>query len=309
MAQALLFGIALSASIGGMATLIGSPPNAILAAFLRDQRQIDLNFAQWLGFGLPIALILLPIVWWLLCRVFFSLRAEEPGLKTALEEMKGRAKALGPMKREEWMVAGIFTLAAIGWIVGGFIEVPGLRWSDSMVALLAALLLFVVPVSLRAPRFLMDKTWTKKVNWEVLLLFGGGLCLATALSSSPYLHQLAELLLRFFGGRPELFLLASLFVVVVFSEIASNTATVAAFLPIVLALTSRMDLPVVPTCVALTLAGSLGFMLPVGTPPNAIVFSSGHLQMRTMIRVGLLVDVVGITVIFGAALSWFPWYW
>ena len=297
MATALLLAIAYSASIGGVGTLVGSPPNALLAAFVQDQFGIEMGFAKWMSIGLPVVLVMLPLAWLLLTRVTCPVaRRPIPG---ADEVIKAEIEALGSMSIEEKRVLAIFVLTALSWIFRPLITMvfPGMGLTDSGIALIGAFSLFIIPTGRGNGASLMN--WPRAVTlpWGVLLLFGGGLSLAGAISKS----GLADIIgggLVGLEGFPTIVLVAAVTTLIVFlTEITSNTATTAVFLPIVATLTVSVGIAPLELIVPVALAASCAFMMPVATPPNAIVFSSDMVTVAQMARAGFLLNLIAIFVI------------
>ena len=294
-APALLIGIAFAASLGGLGTLIGTPPNALTAAFLEETYGVEIGFARWLLVGLPFLVVALPFAYLLLTRWVLPIRLETlPGGRDLIE---GELERLGAVTRGERWVAAVFLLAAVLWTTSPLLEgrVPGL--SDAGIAVGAGLLLFVLPVDLRRGLFVLEWRWAERLPWGVLLLFGGGLSLASAIDRS----GLAEWMAGRFAGLAEwplLLLLAAITVVVIlFSELASNTATAAAFLPVVGALAVSAGIDPVLLVVPAGLAASGGFMLPVATPPNAIVYGTGRISVPQLARAGVLLDLLFVILV------------
>ncbi|HKY59391.1 MAG TPA: DASS family sodium-coupled anion symporter [Gemmatimonadota bacterium] len=294
-APALLIGIAFAASLGGLGTLIGTPPNALTAAFLQETYGVRIGFARWLLVGLPLLVIALPFAYLVLTRWVLRVRLETlPGGRALIE---GELQRLGPVSRGERSVAAVFLLAAVLWTTSPVLvnHLPGL--SDAGIAVGAGLLLFVLPVDLRRGVFVLEWRWAERLPWGVLLLFGGGLSLASAIDRSGLAGWMAE---RFAGsaGWPVLLLLAAVTVVVIlFSELASNTATAAAFLPVVGALAVSAGMDPVLLVVPAGLAASGGFMLPVATPPNAIVYGTGRIDVPQLVRAGVLLDLLFVILV------------
>lgn len=299
-ARALLLGLAYAASIGGVGTLVGTPPNLFLASFARDSLDVDISFVAWLGIGVPIMAVLLPVVWYLLTYVLFPPDVGSEGLASVVSDDAHRA--LGPMSRGEWATFLVFTVTALAWVfrpllddlaIGGARPLAGL--SDAGIAVMAALALFLIPVG-RGQRA-MDWETTKQVPWGILLLFGGGLSLAAAIESTglaEYLGSQAEAL----DALPAIVIVLVVTAGVVFlSELASNTATAAALLPIFAAVAPGLGMDPLALAVPTALAASLAFMMPVGTPPNAIVFGSGQVPMPDMMRAGIRANLASIVVI------------
>jgi sodium-dependent dicarboxylate transporter 2/3/5 len=305
-APALMLGIAYAATIGGMGSLIGTPPNALLAGYLRETHGIEIGFAQWFLIGLPAVAILLPIAWLMLVRVAFPF---DPGAlaghRTALRRER---ETLAPMTRGEKMVAAVFALAAVGWITRPLVQdLTGLVYSDSTIAVAAGIALFVLPVDLRRGIFLLAWRDTARLPWGVLILFGGGLALAQTIDGSGLASAIGGAATGL-AGLPLVVLLAAIGVVIVYlGELASNTAMAAVFLPVAGAAALGMGLDPRELAVAVALMASLGFMLPVATPPNAIVFGSGAVTSGQMLKAGAPLDLIGIAVVTLLALAIGPW--
>ncbi|HET7692087.1 MAG TPA: DASS family sodium-coupled anion symporter [Gemmatimonadota bacterium] len=301
LAPAVLAAIAFGAGIGGIATLIGTPPNALTAAFVLETYGIRIGFARWMAVGVPLAVIALPITYAILVRIAFRVRGGAiPGGRALIER---EVLSLGGVSRGEKIVAAAFLLAGAGWITRPILErwIPGL--SDAGIAMLAALLLFLVPVSWRRREFALDWSSAQRVPWGVIVLFGGGLSLADAIDRT----GLAAWMASAFGGlgawgMVEIIALVA-FVVILFSELASNTATAAAFLPVVGALAIATGLDPLPLVIGAGLAASGGYMLPVATPPNAIVYGTGRITVPQLVRAGALLDLLFFVLVsVGAAL-------
>ena len=294
-AISLMLGIAYAASIGGLATLIGTPPNALLAAFMRESYDVEVGFAQWMAVGLPLVVIALPLSWLVLTKVVFPIRITEiPGGTQAIRDAYD---SLGPISRAERSVAVIFVVTAVLWITRPLLDarIPGL--SDTSIAIAAALATFIVPVSLKEGEFLMDWQTAERLPWGVLLLFGGGLALAGAITAT----GLAEWIGAAMAGLqawPLLLTVVLLTTVIIFlTELTSNTATAAAFLPLVASLAIGLGENPLLLLVPAALAASCAFMLPVATPPNAIVYGSGYVTIPQMARAGIWLNMLFIALI------------
>lgn len=302
LALCLLLGVAYAASIGGIGTLIGTPPNLFLASFIRDEMGVEISFVRWMGVALPLVVLFVPIVWLLMTRVFYPLGARpiEGGVAVTREAYA----QLGPMRRGEWATLCVFVLAAIGWLTRSLlarIELFGLRplagLTDTGIAIGAALLLFVIPVDVRTRRFVMNWKTAVRLPWGILILFGGGLSLAAAIKG----NGVAELLGSRVGaaqGVPGWLLVMLVSTLVIFlTEITSNTATTATMVPLLAALAPGLGVHAYTLIVPAAIAASCAFMLPVATPPNAIVFGSGHVTIPQMCRVGMWLNIIGIILI------------
>jgi solute carrier family 13 (sodium-dependent dicarboxylate transporter), member 2/3/5 len=303
-AVALLLGIAYAASIGGIATLIGTPPNALLAAYLADQQGIDLGFARWMIIGLPVALIMLVLAWlWLGFVVAKGATAgtAQPGISTthSHEALRQRLVALGPLSPMEWRVALVFAGTALAWIFQPLLArtMPGAGITDTGIAMASAILLHLLPAGNGRGSRLMDWRTSERLPWGVLLLFGGGLALAGIIQDSGLAQAIAEQL-SVLAHAPVLLTIGVVTLTVIFlTEVTSNTATTAAFLPLLGALALSIGLPVEALVIPAAIAASCAFMLPVATPPNAIVFGSGELNIKQMASAGLALNVAGLLVV------------
>lgn len=293
---ALMLSIAYSASIGGVGTLIGTPPNALLASFLQNTYQIEITFFNWMLMGIPVVIVMLPATWFLLTKFLF------PADKIAITESTGVIKeellALGKMSRAEKLVAIVFVGTALSWITRGLlVEVTGINLNDTIIALTAALILFAVPVSRTTSEFALDWEATKNVPWGILLLFGGGLALADGFKNTGLAEWIGFAVSGVEISTLALVLLIT-FAIVYLTEITSNTASTATFLPILAAVAVGLGLNPIILCVPVALGASMAFMMPVATPPNAIVFSYKGLELKDMVRAGFLLNLLAITVAF-----------
>jgi sodium-dependent dicarboxylate transporter 2/3/5 len=288
-APALMLGTAFAATIGGMGSVIGTPPNAIFAAYMREAHGVEIGFAEWMAIGLPVVLVLLPVAWLLLTRVSFRIE----GIPLA-----GLPEPPGPMSARERRVAMIAAAAACGWIFRPLIQhlLPGIGVSDAGIAMLAALALFAVPAggSSRVP--LLSWEQAAGLRWDVLILVGGGLALAAAISETGLADWIGQSA-RAVAGLPPVVLIAAMALLIVYlGELASNTAMAAIFLPVAGAAASGLGYDPVAFALPVALAASVGFMLPVATPPNAIVLAYGGVTSRRMLRAGAPLDLIGVAV-------------
>ncbi len=302
----LMLGIAYAASIGSLGTLIGTPPNALLAGYMKTAFNIEIDFARWMVFGTPLAFIMLILSWLLLTYVIFPLKIKEiPGGK---EVIRAELKKLGRLSWAEISVGVIFILASLGWI---FLDTILKSWGikidkiDSVIAMGVSALLFILPANNQGDR-LIDWGVAKKLPWDVLLLFGGGLALSAQFSKTGLSLWIGHLVSSF-SHLPILFIIFMVTLMVIFlTEITSNTATAAAFLPVIGGVAMGMGyenhqslLLTIPVALSATCA----FMLPVATPPNAIAYGSGYVKITDMIKAGLWLNLVGVVLI--SAFSYF----
>jgi sodium-dependent dicarboxylate transporter 2/3/5 len=293
-ATALLLAIAYSASIGGIATLIGTPPNALLAAYLSENQGISVGFAQWMVLGVPVTLVMLVLTWWWLTRRDFGIgQASDSG-----QMIRDELAKLGVMSRGECLVAVVFVITATAWIFRPLLSASLMPWlSDTGIAIAAAIAMFLIPVDTRQGTFVLDWDSANKLPWGVLLLFGGGLAMAGVISSSGLAEWIAGSL-GVAGVLPTIVMMVIVASVIIFlTEVTSNTATAAAFLPLLGALAMAQEVSPLLLTVPAAIAASCAFMMPVATPPNAIVFSSGHMQISDMIKAGFVLNLMGIVVV------------
>jgi sodium-dependent dicarboxylate transporter 2/3/5 len=289
-ATALLLAIAYSASIGGIATLIGTPPNAILAGYLSSEQNIELGFAQWMVVGLPVSIAMMVVAWWWLTRGGFKLQLDDGSGNVIGDEL---AK-LGKLSPAEARVGIVFLLAALAWVTRPLLNDWGIEWlSDTSIALLAGVALFLIPSGNERYRPLLLWEDAKDLPWGILLLFGGGLALASTISGSGLADWIANQL-NVFGTLPLILLIGAIVLVIIFlTELTSNTATAAAFLPLLGALAMSLGVDPLLITVPAAIAASCAFMMPVATPPNAIVFATGHMNIQSMIRAGFFLNLTG----------------
>ncbi|HEV7370226.1 DASS family sodium-coupled anion symporter [Arenibaculum sp.] len=302
-AVSLLLAVAYAASIGGLGTLIGTPPNALLAGYFSQTYGVTIGFAQWMVLGVPLVVLMLALAWWLLTRVLF--RVEETALAGAGDIVRAELSALGPMSTPERLVAIVFAGTAAAWILRPLLEgwVPGL--DDTVIAIAAALVLFIVPSGRGGG--LMDWDTARELPWGVLLLFGGGLTLAAAIADSGLATWLGDALGGLGAYHGILIVLVATLGVIFLTELTSNTATAAAFIPIVGSVAVGIGMNPFLLTVPVALAASCAFMLPVATPPNAIVYASGHLHIAHMVRAGLWLNLAATALIVALAYAIAGW--
>ena len=293
-ATCLMLSIAYAASIGSLATLIGTPPNLFMAGFLEETYDINIGFAQWMVVGLPLAVVFLFIAWVILTRIIYPPEITE--ISGGRELIRGQLREMGPASRGEKVVLAVFVLTALAWISRGLLSgvLPFLDgFSDAGIAILAAIVLFAIPIDPRNGVFALDWQSALALPWGVLLLFGGGLALASAVQETGVDTWIGGLVSGL-GGFPVLLLVPIVAVVVILlTELTSNTATTATFLPILAGAAIGLDINVLAFVVPAALAATCAFMFPVATPPNAIVFGSGHITILQMVRAGIWLNIIG----------------
>ena len=292
---ALLLGVAYAASIGGLGTLIGTPPNALLAGFMDESYGIRIGFLEWMLLGVPLVAIALPFAWLLLTKMVFRLGTNPVAGGAALLERE-RA-ALGPMSRAEWIVGFITALTATAWMTRPLFERSIPAMTDTGIAIAGALLLFVVPLGWRPLRVALTWTQAERLPWSVLILFGGGLSLAAAIQQTGLADWIGAALGGLTGWHIFAVVIVVSSVVILLSELASNTATAAAFLPVAASLALGIGVDPMLLAIPAALAASCGFMLPVATPPNAIVYGTGKLTITQMANAGFWLDLFFLALI------------
>lgn len=289
---ALMLAIAYSSSIGGMGTLIGTPPNALLRAFLAEHYHIHIGFGQWMLLGVPVAIALSLFTWWWLTRKPFNFAGN-----TVHEKIRQELEALGPVSREEAMTACLFGCAALCWVLQPIISRALPFVDDTFIAMCFGLLLFVMPVDMGKRQFLMNWQEARKLPWGILLLFGGGLSLAGAINSTGLASWMANVLGSLQGIPFILMTFILVITVQIMTEFTSNTATSAAFLPLVGIMAVAQGIEPAIYAIPAALAASCAFMLPVSTPPNAIVFRSDALTIPDMLRAGFALTLASGVII------------
>lgn len=293
---ALVLGVAYAASIGGMATPVGSPTNVIAMGFL-EQANVTVTFAQWMALGVPVMLILLPVLWFIVTRGLKPVTADQA--QAASGVVRRALKDLGPITAPEVRVLAVFLAVALAWMFRELlVRLPGLeRLTDTLVALIGVLLLFLIPAGDHTRRNLLDWKSAERIPWGIVLLFGGGLSVAAAMDATGLSGWLAGRMAGLESLPPVVVILALLLLTVVVTELMSNVATLTGMLPILGALALALDVNPLFLAFPVCLAASLGFMLPIATAPNAVAFATGMPTVRTMMRAGFLLNAAGIVVI------------
>ena len=305
---AMLLGVAYASSIGGMSTLVGTAPNAMLAAFMLETYDTELSFSKWMLVGIPLSAVMAPLAWLSLTRWVFKVdfNTNNTG-RSALKKMKDE---LGPITKPEIRVGIIFLFLAAAWISRPLLtSIPGLSaLDDSSIAMAGAIALFIMPSGDKNDPLLLRWVYLEKLPWSILLLFGGGLSLASAVSNSGLAGWLGSNLSAV-GNLPVTLLIVLIAVMIIFlTELTSNIATTATFLPVIGAIALEMGVNPIMLAAPVTLAASCAFMLPVATPPNAIVFGSGLLSIPKMIRAGFALNLIGIVIVSIVSMTLAPYF-
>lgn len=309
---AVMLAVAYGASIGGVATLIGTPPNAIFAANARELAGVEVSFADWLPIGLSLTLPLTAMCWLVLVTVFRVPRHATGAAASTREPAPDR-----PLEPGDRFVVSVFLLAALGWVARtpkqvGALRIPGLTdvmpgLDDAAIGLFAALLLFAVPLPRSRFHVALDWETARGVPWGILLLFGGGLALAASFASSGLSDWIGQRLHGLRGLPLPVVIAATAALFALLTELTSNTATAALAMPLMAGVAGGLGLPPAPIMLAAALACSMAFMLPVATPPNAIVFGKGGMRVSDMLRAGMLLDAVSVAVITLLVTLWAAW--
>ncbi|GAA0487171.1 SLC13 family permease [Salinibacillus aidingensis] len=306
--KALMLGIAYSASVGGIATLIGTPPNTALAGVINNMYDIEITFAGWMLFGVPIAWIFIFIIWYYLVKVSYPLKFKH--LPGGREVIKNEKEKLGSASFEEKGVMVIFVLAAFAWISRSFLLTQiNENINDAIIAITAAVILFIIPSKNRKGDYLLDWNTAVKLPWGILLLFGGGLAIASGFSSSGLSEWIGSQLSVLDGINIFLILLAVAAMVIFLTEVTSNTATANMMYPIMASLAVALGIHPYAVMIAAAVAASSAFMLPVATPPNAVVFGSGYLRIPDMAKAGFALNIIGVLLVALAIYFWLPVVW
>src|SRR5690606_12498104 len=308
--KALMLGIAYSASLGGIATLIGTPPNTLLAGAVNEIYGIEITFAQWMLFGVPLAWIFILVAWIYLVKVAYPQKLKHlPGGSEVIRQQK---TDLGAASYEEKAVFVVFIAVALAWISRSFVLdafAPDLEVTDAMVGLIAAMILFIIPSKNRKGDHLLDWATAVKLPWGILLLFGGGLAIAAGFTNSGLSEWIGSQLIGLQGINVLLIVLIVAAFVLFLTEITSNTATASMMFPIMASLAVALSIHPYALMVTAAVAASCAFMLPVATPPNAVVFGSGYLRIADMAKAGLALNIFGIFFVGLAVFYFLPLVW
>jgi sodium-dependent dicarboxylate transporter 2/3/5 len=314
----LMLGIAWSASIGGVGTVIGSPPNGIAlgilnATFANDPSYSHITFAEWITFGVPYIILFIPIAWFILLKVNPPEISDIPGGRERFERERD---TLGPLAAAEKRTILVFLAAVTLWISNPFWPaiLPthvalSLGWIDEyVIGLGAGLLLFILPVSMKEHTFVLEWSDTRFVDWGTLILFGGGIALSDAMFKTGLASFIATSFVGMLGSPSTLVMMfAVVFLMNFLTEVTSNTAVTAMMVPIVISIAVRTGEDPVALAIAAAVAASMAFMLPVATPPNALVFSTGYVKIRDMVRSGFILDIIGWLLTVGIMVVFADW--
>lgn len=290
-ATVMLLSIAYGANIGGMGTLIGTPPNVVMSAFMLEKYQYSIDFLEWMLFATPVALIIFFFTYSILVFVLYPNKMRRISGSSNL--LKNELKKLGPMSAAEKIVLGVFLLTVIRWTFKPQLDTwfPGFIMDDTGIALFSGLLLFLIPHNIKTFEPVLQWNDTGKLPWGILLLFGGGLSLADGLEKAKLINELGDIIASFSNNHILLLVVVLTFLAVFISEIMSNVALVVVLVPVTSAIADSMHINPLLLSVPVTLGASCAFMLPMGTPPNALVFSSGHIRISQMVMAGFWLNI------------------
>ncbi len=295
-ALSVMLGIAFSANAGGIATVIGTPPNSVLIGLLENEYQIEISFLNWMVMGLPFSIVMVSLCYIVLVKWMFP--CNDIQFTTSANVISDELKTLGVISKEEKRVLTIFSITIFLWITRTLINklFPGLKLSDTIISLIGAISLFAIPLSFKKGSFVLQWNDTSKLAWGILLLFGGGLALAKGMASSGLVDVITQSIQN--GGFSPLIVVSLLIVLMLFmTELMSNVALVAVLAPVVAGIAIGLNIPVLNVLIPVTMASSCAFMLPMATPPNAIVFASGYVKVNQMVRAGVILNLLAVALL------------
>lgn len=292
-ALSIMLGIAFAANAGGIATVIGTPPNSVLIGLLENQYNTQISFLTWMSFGLPFSILMIVSVYFVLVKWMFPCA----GINFTSSEnlIEDELKKLGKISKEEKRVLTIFSITVFLWISRTLINniFPTLKLSDTIISLIGAVSLFSIPLNFKKGSFVLKWSDTSKLAWGILLLFGGGLALAKGMESSGLVALITDTISK--GDFNILFTVSLLIILMLFmTELMSNVALVAVLAPVVAGIAIGLNIPILNLLIPVTMASSCAFMLPMATPPNAIVFASGYVKVNQMVRAGVVLNIIAI---------------
>lgn len=295
-ALSVMLGIAFSANAGGIATVIGTPPNSVLIGLLENEYNIQISFLKWMTLGLPFSIVMITITYLVLVKWMFP--NKDLKFNASKEVIQVELEKLGPTSKKEKMVLVIFGVTVFLWVFRTLINTifPDLGLSDTMISIFAAISLFVIPYNIKKGDFIIHWKDTSKLAWGILILFGGGLALAKGMSVSGIVDLVANAIA---SSEISIILTASLLILLMLfmTELMSNVALVAVLAPVVAGIAIGLEIPILYLLIPVTMASSCAFMLPMATPPNAIVFASGYVKVPEMARVGIILNLIAVALL------------
>ena len=288
-----MLGIAFSANAGGIATVIGTPPNSVLIGLLENEYNIQISFLKWMVIGLPFSMVLIGLIYLLFIKVVFP----NQGIlfKTTQDVIAQQLSSLGPLKSDEKQVLVVFSLMVFFWVFRTLINslIPSLGLTDTIISVGGAIALFAIPSDFRSQQFVLEWKDTQRLAWGILILFGGGLALAKGMAQTGIVAAITEVISNAdFNVLLTVTLLISLMLFM--TELMSNVALVAVLAPVMAGIAMGLEIPILYLLIPVTMASSCAFMLPMATPPNAIVFASGYVKVSQMARVGIIINLLAV---------------
>ncbi len=295
-ALSVMLGIAFAANAGGIATVIGTPPNSVLIGLLENEYNIQISFVKWMSFGLPFSVLLLSIVYLILVKILFPCKGLVFGTSNSV--INNELNMLGKLSRKEKHVLVIFAVIVSLWIFRSLINqlIPSLGLNDTMISIFGAIVLFAIPHNLKKGNFILQWKDTQKLAWGILILFGGGLALAKGMSTSGIVDVVAN---SISNANISILVAVSLLIILMLfmTELMSNVALTAVLAPVVAGIAIGLEIPILHLLIPVTIASSCAFMLPMATPPNAIVFASGFIKVHQMARAGIILNLISVALL------------
>ncbi len=293
-ALTIMLGIAFSANVGGIATIIGTPPNSVLIGFLEKEYQIEISFLKWMSVGLPFSMVMIVITYLMLVKGIYPNNLKSFATSESL--IQDEINALGKLKQTEKRVIFIFVLAILLWIFRSHINslFPNLKITDTEISIWSAILLFLLPDSFKKGTFILKWNDTSKIAWGILILFGGGLALASGFSKTGLVDVIASVIASYENINILIIVSLLIFLVLFMTELMSNVALISILTPVIAGIAIGLETPIIQVLIPITIASSCAFMLPMGTPPNAIVFSSGFVKIKDMVKAGIFLNLISV---------------
>lgn len=306
-ATGLMLAIAYAASIGGMATIIGTPPNVVMVGYMKRFYDLDVSFTRWMIVGIPLMVMALASCYFIITRILF--RNHLPSIEGSKVLIHQKLERLGKFSKEEKLVLTVFSITCFFWIFRqNFNSLLGKNLlDDTTIAMAGGMLMFLLPVNLKTQKFLLDWSDMKELPWGILLLFGGGLCLADGMEKSGLVQIVGDYFSRQQGISTGLLIFALTAISMGLTELMSNVALVTIFVPVVFGIADGFHLNPIWLAMPVTFAASCAFMMPISTPPNAVLFASGYIKMKEMIKTGLLLNLFCLVIITLLSLTLIQW--
>lgn len=306
-ATGLMLGIAYAASIGGIATIIGTPPNVVMVGYMKRFYNLDVSFSRWMIVGIPLMLLLLTSCYFIITRILF--RNKLPAIEGSKELIQKKLTELGSITKEEKLVMLVFSITCFFWIFRQNINslIGKNLLNDTTIAMSGGILMFLMPIEIKNSKFVLEWNDMKNLPWGILLLFGGGLCLADGMADAGLVQLVGEKI----SNQSTLGALSLTFLLILISmgltEIMSNVALTTIFVPVVFGIADGFHINPILLAMPVTFAASCAFMMPVSTPPNAILYASGYIKMKEMMKTGLLLNLFSLIVIYLISITLIKW--